>query len=318
MNAGSWSTAARSRSSGAGAGDVAVPAWVRPDGGLGVAVPLQRGAGGAGEGARGLVPGRRFLGHPGGDDLVEQRRRRVVGRGARRGNPHVGVHEDRQPIALVGLATGHELVEQARQGIDVGLLGDRAFELLGRHVREAAENGAGTGQRVAAAGALRSGDAEIREVAEVAVGGVEQNVGRFDVAVDEPVRVGLVEGACELLDDGDGPIGGERPGGDEIGEVPAVDVAHVDVQLTVDLAVAVDRDDVRAAQSRHVEGFATEPLLELGLVGEVADQPLERDGAAVLVVVGPVDLTHPAASEQLHQSIRPEDIRISSHDSHPT
>ena len=178
--------------------------------------------------------------------------------------------------------------------------------------------GAGTGQRIAAAAALRPGDAEIREVAEVARGGVEQHVGRLDVPVDEAVPVGFVERTGELFDDGDRAVGGERSGVGEIGEVPAVDVAHVDVQLAVDLPVAVDRDDVRAAQPRHVESLAAEPLLELGFVGEVADQPLQRDGPAVLAVVGPVDLAHPAASEQLLQPVGPENFRVSSHGSHPT
>lgn len=110
-----------------------------------------------------------------------------------------------------------------------------------------------------------------------------------------------------LLDDGDRPCRGERvltP--QQRAQILTRDESHVDEQHTVDLSPVVDRDDVGFAEPCGRVGFAPEPLLIDGVVGEAGIEQFERYLAVLGGVVGPVDLTHPAPTQQLVQAIRPE------------
>ena len=72
---------------------------------------------------------------------------------------------------------------------------------------------------------------------------IEEDVARGDVAVDEPELVGGVEGLGGLLDDCDGAAEVERAiPANEVGE--RCTPLHRDKQPPIDLAGAVDRDDV--------------------------------------------------------------------------
>ena len=77
----------------------------------------------------------------------------------------------------------------------------------------------------------------------------------------------------------------------------------VDVQPAVDLADVVDRHDVRIVQPCRGAGFAAEPLLEVGVLGVVGQQHLQRHHPVDLGVVGAPHLAHPAAAKQLDQLV---------------
>ena len=116
-------------------------------------------------------------------------------------------------------------------------------------------------------------DAEVDEVDEVlaAVVDADQHVGRLDVAVHEALGVRRVQRAGHLAHDPDSARRRQRAlPREHLGEVGAVDQPHVDVELAVDLAVVVDRDDVRLGQPRGDLGLAAEPRLELRVGREVA------------------------------------------------
>ena len=77
----------------------------------------------------------------------------------------------------------------------------------------------------------------------------EQDVRRFDVAVDEPGRVSGVERAADLLGDRERLLRGERAAlPEERPQARAVDVAHREVEDAFDLARVVDRDHVRVVE----------------------------------------------------------------------
>jgi len=110
-------------------------------------------------------------------------------------------------------AAGQALIEHTRQRIDVGagiLLGSGA-QPLRCDVLERADRIARLGQPRF----IRSpGDPEIDQVSEVVA--IEQDVGRFDVAVHQPDLVGGVQCLGDPLDDAHRPRGLQRPGGQHL------------------------------------------------------------------------------------------------------
>ena len=122
--------------------------------------------------------------------------------------------------AVVGGEQGQELVERRAQRIDVGALIDDPApgrRLLGAHVAQGPDHVAGHRQ---AAARLHPRQAEIGDP-EVAPD-VDQQIGRFDVAVDGPQAMGVIEGLGGLqaqvgdgaeIGGGAGAVVGGRGGG---------------------------------------------------------------------------------------------------------
>jgi len=156
------------------------------------------------------------------------------------------------------------------------------------------------GQRSCFARARRTGDSKIDQIDEVlvAAGVAEQHVGRLDIAVDQPVVVRSVQGSGDLTDDVDCPLGRHRPVAVEgFAEVLAFDQSHVQEKPTVDLAVGVDRDDMGFAQPCGYSGLAPETLPVTGVVGQALAEQFEGHDPVMGLVIGPIDLAHPAAPE---------------------
>ena len=108
----------------------------------------------------------------------------------------------------------------------------------------------------------------------------EQDVAGLDVAVDEAAAVGGVERGGDLADDPDRARGRERAlAGDGVQQVGAVDEAHGDVELAVDLPRLVDGDHVRVIDRGGEHRLALEALAELAVAREVLGDQLQRDGA---------------------------------------
>jgi hypothetical protein len=89
-------------------------------------------------------------------------------------------------------------------------------------------------------------------------------------------------------------------------QVGALDQAHVDVQDPADVTEVVDGNDVRFLQPRRHPRLAPEALLEHRVGGHLRPQHLDRHRSALDRVVGPIDLTHAADTDQGLQLIRPE------------
>ena len=131
---------------------------------------------------------------------------------------------------------------------------------------------------------------------------VEQDIGRLQVAVQNPALVGMMDG---LGDDGDQP-GGRAGIGGELGE-PLVEAAsrdqlHAEEMPPSVLANLVNRHDVRMVELCDSLGLVLKSH-QLGFGGERArldhlegDRPVERD------LVSLEDDAHPA-SPQLAQDL---------------
>ena len=245
-----------------------------------------------------------LLGHAPGDHLVEGRRD-AGAFGARTGDRlhEMGGDDHADAVAAVGLRPGEAFVQHARQRIDVGAVGhDAAGEPFGRHVGVGAHRRAQFGQLLVTGGV---GDAEVHQIGEVVA--IEQDVLGLDVAVHDATLVRGVEGGGDLAHDGHRPRGHHRPEVlQDLAKIGAVDHAHVDEEHAVDLAVVVDRYDVRFLQPPGRMRLALQPLAEHRVVRRALRQQLQRDDAILDGVLGLVDLAHPALADQAQQAVGPE------------
>ena len=164
--------------------------------------------------------------------------------------------------AMEGDVAGEHLVEDDAERVDVGALVDvLAHRLLGGDVVGGAEHPAGRGHPLLLE---RAGDAEVGHLR--APVGVDQDVLRLDVAVDEPAGMGAVEAAPDLDRVGDRLVDRQRP-------LPwirslqraALDVLEDDVGAAVVLARVDDPDEVGMREPRRRPGLAAEALELVGL-----------------------------------------------------
>jgi hypothetical protein len=134
-----------------------------------------------------------------------------------------------------------------------------------------------------------------------------ERVRGLDVAVDEPVRVGLVERPGQLSDQRQRPLGLERTlRVQELRQVDPVDVAHGDVQLPVDLARLVDRDHARVVDRRRHSRLTQETRAECRVVAVVRRQDLQCDLAPETGVGRAVHDAHAATTEHPLDPIGPD------------
>ena len=158
-----------------------------------------------------------------------------------------------------------------------------------------------TGQRpvLVAAG---QGEPEIEDLHRAA--GVEDEVGRLDVAVHESLLVGVLKAGCGLADEVRGLADGQRPVAlDFCVEVDAVDVLHCDVVNGAGRIEVERANDVRMAEPRRLPGLT----FEAGEVGSLFD-PLHRqhlDGnlAVERGVLSEIHAAHSPCPEQPQQPV---------------
>ena len=94
-------------------------------------------------------------------------------------------------------------------------------------------------------------------------------------------------------------------------KILAGQVLHADEVVSVDLAQLVGRDDVRVLEPRGDARFVEEHLAQLRAVGEMREDPLERDDlheALDAAPLGDVEPTHAALPEQAEQPIAAEGL----------
>jgi hypothetical protein len=207
---------------------------------------------------------------------------------------------------------GEKLVQDDPDRVDVGALVDgRAARLLRREVLRRPDDRPSFGHLAR----RRSRDAEVRDLeARVAVAGAvlhPQDVVGLDVAMDDPAAVCEADGAEDLARDLDRRRDGKGALGDDpVLQAPALQVLHRDVVGTLGLAPVVDGDDVRVGQARRVLGLAPEALDELVVARVPLVQDLDRHAPPELLVLGEVDVGHPARAELAQDAVAPVEERV--------
>jgi hypothetical protein len=215
-----------------------------------------------------------------------QRHGRVVDDGAGQGDGVV-VRERRPPE--------QRLVGDHADGVEVvGHRGRRAGDALGAHVGDGADELAG--ERVRDAAGL--GDTEVGDLQPVAAVD-NQDVARFDVAVQDPGRMRDLEGGEHVVDHGADPVGRHRSGGHHIGQGVARQPLHHDERRAVLVAEVVDGHHAGMVQPRRGSRLHLEPREHVGLRPQPRVQQLHRDRTAQTGVPAVADLCHPAAAQDV-------------------
>jgi hypothetical protein len=228
---------------------------------------------------------------------------------------------------------GQEFVQGRAQRVDVGPVVHHpglGLRLLRAHVPQRPEQVAGDGQLGMAAD---QGQPEVGHPQLAA--GVEQEVGRLDVAVDDAHLVGVLQRLGRLgaqarrvpavfgararaVRRAGHPAGGARGRGgdpvrravpqlaDRLRQGPPFDELHgvvVDAPLAPD---RVHRHDVRVVEQRGGLGLVSEPLELSGIERRGERQDLEGDPAAEGELLGLVHHPHPAAADLADQAEVPQ------------
>jgi hypothetical protein len=194
-------------------------------------------------------------------------------------------------LALERDLAGQHLPQHDPQGVEVGLPGAGVPErLLGRDVVGGAEHAAVRGQALLVQGA---GDPEVRDLR--ASLGVDEDVLRLHVAMDDVALVRRAERTRDLDGVGDGLADGQAPASlDALLERLALDVLEDDVRAAVVLARVDHGDDVRVRELRHGARLAPEALDLVGVGRDLAMQELDRHRPLEGHVERAVDRRHPA------------------------
>jgi hypothetical protein len=176
-----------------------------------------------------------------------------------------------------------QLVEHGAEAPDVDGDGEVPAEragLLGRQVAGRADDGAGGGE--AAAAHLGAEPARHAEVADVrAARGVEQQVGRLEIAMDDAVAMAEVHGARDGGDQRGGLRRREAAAALDVRRQALLHQAHRVVGLAVVLADLVDRHDVLVLEAAGQLGLGAE-------AGALVVPPREKAGQELLRQVGGV------------------------------
>ena len=137
---------------------------------------------------------------------------------------------------------------------------------------------------------------------------VHQQVGRLDVAMDQPGLVSVGEPVSRLAD----VVGGVTVAAgpivhDQVLQAVPLDILHhqeVDLGRPVHFAInIVGPDDVRVVQRRHRLGFAMESFQVTRVVDLLVRQHLDRTPPPHQHVFGQVHRTHPAFAQQGLQAV---------------
>ena len=205
---------------------------------------------------------------------------------------------------------GEQPVADGAQRIEVaaGVNALRLFDRLRRHEVRRADDGIGLrAVRRPRAHRLHQPEVEdLHQVADTAPAG-EDDVGGFDVAVDQADAMGLGERAADLAQDvDDAALGLGAELAHQLVEVDAAQVFHGEIEQALrGAAVVIDGDGVGMGElAGHLD-----LVLEaggVGLVGQVGAEQLDGDRAAQQGMAGAVNHAVGAAADFLHEDVLAE------------
>ncbi len=218
----------------------------------------------------------------------------------------VGVLERRHP--------GEQVIGRRGQRVLVGVtVYVVALELFGCGVGHRADRHVGSGQP---AGLTHPpGDAEVGEHDPVVtgVGEAQQDVGRFDVAVQQALAVRVVQRLGDRGDDAHHLVGRHPVRvavGEQVRGIRAVDELHGDPELVVELPAVVDRHDVRVRQGGHHVGFEVEPLPVFVVAADRRAEDLQGVIARQPGMLNQVNLAHASGPEGPQDGVTSNNLAV--------
>ena len=138
-------------------------------------------------------------------------------------------------------------------------------------------------------------EAEVEDLGLPARG--HEDVRGLEVAVDDPLRVGRLEGVRDLGPQVEERAELERPLADPLRERLPLQQLHGDEVLALVLVDRVHGADAGVVEGRGGAGLALEARERVRVLGQLRGQELERDVAAELRVLGLVHDAHAPAAE---------------------
>ena len=119
---------------------------------------------------------------------------------------------------------------------------------------------------------------EIEQLGVAALG--DEDVGRLDVAVDDPLAMGGFERIGEFHAKFEDSIGGSAPAGDQMVQRRALQQFHRHEMAAGVLSDIVNRADVRMIQCRGGAGLALEPFDRARIPRQLLGEEFQCDGAS--------------------------------------
>lgn len=133
---------------------------------------------------------------------------------------------------------------------------------------------------------------------------VDEQIGGFNITMDEAVGMGVVESFGRLREVICGQVEIERAHFlDEVLEVFSFDVLHDDVMLIAFIADIVCVNDVRMIEGGGGTGLEIKTIEIGGIVDAILGEDFECPQLAHVLVFGEIDVAHAAASEERQQAI---------------
>ena len=132
---------------------------------------------------------------------------------------------------------------------------------------------------------------------------VDEDVRGFDVAVDDALAVGRMQGIGDLDRNLEEGLGIQRAPRYPVLQRGAIQVLHHDEWLALVLSDLINRADVGMIRRRGGTRFAPEPLQALSVLNHVRREELERYETAKFYILCFVHDTHPAAAQLLDDAI---------------
>ncbi len=233
-------------------------------------------------------------------DFVEKRL--IAGqRGRQRGN---GLSEMLDPhrhrrIRFEGHFAQQQVVEQDTQAVEIGTaIHLRAPGLLRAHIMGRAQSGTGTGHGVVRA--RSPGNSKVHQDS-AAVLLQQHDVLGFDIPVHVALAAGVVQRHGHFLQYLEDALRGQ--GGQQLLEVPAVDVLHRQVVVAVFDTDVVNGDDVGVHQLADDARLAQETLAEILFLGQFRRHHLERHLALKAFLDRQIDGRHAPLPDGAHDAI---------------
>ena len=179
------------------------------------------------------------------------------------GDLHDG--DGHRAAAVKRQAAGQHFVQHDADRVDVGArVGAVALGLLGADIMHRADGLVADGLALRAG---EAGDAEIHHLDGTV--GLQHDVLRLDVAVDDPLGMGVVQRAEHLRGEMHDLFPGQRAAAllEVFFQRDAVDILHHDILQLVGDRNVVDLDDIGMVEDRDGLGFFLEHLDRNGVVG---------------------------------------------------
>ncbi len=210
----------------------------------------------------------------------------------------VGDHAGHRRLAGKERTCGGEIPERGPERVDVGAdIGTAGVEcLLGRHEVNRAEHLSGDGKLLAhRVAVVEAGQSQVEDPHPPF--GVEHEVGRLDVAVDDAALVRVREAGGGLSHPLDDVVDRLRAGFlDELGERAALDEVHHEVVRAMGFTALDRTDDVRVVERGRGPELAFEPSHGAAIAERRRIDDLQRHDPSVATMLGTVDAAHATAA----------------------